>query len=72
MIDIGITVTWTPRPDLADFAVNVRGSAPPAWLRDRLVAAFDRLGTYPSAADDLRRGRRSPRGTAGRPTRCWC
>jgi histidinol-phosphate aminotransferase len=41
-------------PGLIDFAVNVRGSAPPAWLRERLVAAVDRLGTYPSAADDLR------------------
>jgi histidinol-phosphate aminotransferase len=41
-------------PGLRDFAVNVRGSAPPAWLRDRLVEALDRLGTYPSAADDRR------------------
>lgn len=41
-------------PGLADFAVNVRGSAPPPWLRARLVAALDRIGTYPSAADDLR------------------
>jgi histidinol-phosphate aminotransferase len=41
-------------PGLRDFAVNVRGTAPPAWLRDRLVAAVDRLGTYPSAADDRR------------------
>lgn len=40
-------------PGLLDFAVNVRGERPPAWLRDRLVAAVDRLGTYPSAADDL-------------------
>jgi histidinol-phosphate aminotransferase len=41
-------------PGLRDFAVNVRGSAPPAWLRDRLAAALDRLGTYPSQADDRR------------------
>jgi histidinol-phosphate aminotransferase len=41
-------------PGLQDFAVNVRGAAPPAWLRDRLVAALDRLGTYPSQADDRR------------------
>jgi len=41
-------------PGLQDFAVNVRGTAPPAWLRDRLVAALDRLGAYPSAADDRR------------------
>jgi histidinol-phosphate aminotransferase len=42
------------QPGLRDFAVNVQGSAPPAWLRERLVAALDRLGTYPSAADDQR------------------
>jgi histidinol-phosphate aminotransferase len=41
-------------PGLQDFAVNVRGSAPPPWLRDRLVAAVDRLGTYPSTSDDRR------------------
>jgi histidinol-phosphate aminotransferase len=41
-------------PGLQDFAVNVRASAPPPWLRDRLAAALDRLGTYPSAADDHR------------------
>ena len=41
-------------PGLQDFAVNVRGLAPPSWLRDRLVAAIDRLGTYPSAQDDRR------------------
>jgi len=40
-------------PGLLDFAVNVRGAGPPPWLRDRLVAALDRLGRYPSAADDL-------------------
>ncbi|MGP4015939.1 Rv2231c family pyridoxal phosphate-dependent protein CobC [Saccharopolyspora sp. 5N708] len=37
---------------LLDFAVNVRLDRPPAWLRDRLAAALDRLGRYPSAADD--------------------
>ncbi|HEX6354839.1 Rv2231c family pyridoxal phosphate-dependent protein CobC [Actinophytocola sp.] len=41
-------------PGLQDFAVNVRGSAPPLWLRERLVAALERLGTYPSQADDRR------------------
>ena len=41
-------------PGLQDFAVNVRGTAPPPWLRERLAAALDRLGTYPSSADDLR------------------
>ncbi|MGH4009312.1 MAG: aminotransferase class I/II-fold pyridoxal phosphate-dependent enzyme, partial [Pseudonocardiaceae bacterium] len=39
-------------PGLLDFAVNVRGVEPPAWLRERLVAALDRLGRYPSAEED--------------------
>ena len=54
-------------PGLLDFAVNVRGEQPPGWLRDRLVAAMDRLGRYPCAEDDLAarravadRHRRSP------------
>ncbi|MBB5807834.1 histidinol-phosphate aminotransferase [Saccharothrix ecbatanensis] len=41
-------------PGLADFAVNVRLPAPPAWLRDRLVTALDHLGSYPAAAADER------------------
>ncbi|WP_243867417.1 Rv2231c family pyridoxal phosphate-dependent protein CobC [Actinophytocola oryzae] len=41
-------------PGLQDFAVNVRGSAPPTWLRERLAEALGRLGTYPSALDDSR------------------
>lgn len=41
-------------PGLQDFAVNVRGVAPPVWLRERLASALDRLGTYPSAEDDRR------------------
>jgi histidinol-phosphate aminotransferase len=39
-------------PGLLDFAVNVRGSGPPPWLRDRLVATLDGLGRYPAAAHD--------------------
>ena len=39
-------------PGLLDFAVNVRLERPPAWLRARLASALDRLGRYPSAADD--------------------
>ncbi|MGH3795744.1 MAG: Rv2231c family pyridoxal phosphate-dependent protein CobC [Pseudonocardiaceae bacterium] len=39
-------------PGLLDFAVNVRGDGPPAWLRERLVAVLGRLGRYPSAEDD--------------------
>ncbi|GAA4858908.1 Rv2231c family pyridoxal phosphate-dependent protein CobC [Saccharopolyspora rosea] len=39
-------------PGLLDFAVNVRLDRPPAWLRDRLAGALDRLGHYPSAADE--------------------
>ena len=38
---------------MLDFAVNVRGSAPPEWLRRRLADRLDSLGSYPSAADDL-------------------
>lgn len=34
---------------LIDFAVNVRGDGPPAWLRDRLAVALDELGRYPGA-----------------------
>ncbi|MDQ4093887.1 MAG: hypothetical protein M3143_10955, partial [Actinomycetota bacterium] len=39
-------------PGLLDFAVNVRGEGPPAWLRERLSAALDGLGRYPCAAQD--------------------
>ncbi|MQA15474.1 MAG: threonine-phosphate decarboxylase [Pseudonocardiaceae bacterium] len=39
-------------PGLLDFAVNVRGETPPAWLTDRLAGALPALGRYPSAADD--------------------
>ncbi|WP_309116317.1 Rv2231c family pyridoxal phosphate-dependent protein CobC [Saccharothrix sp.] len=39
-------------PGLVDFAVNVRMPAPPAWLRHRLAAVLDGLGSYPSAAAD--------------------
>jgi histidinol-phosphate aminotransferase len=41
-------------PGLLDFAVNVRGDRPPRWLLDRLTGALDRIGRYPSAADDAR------------------
>ncbi len=41
-------------PGLLDFAVNVQGDGPPAWLRDRLVGVLDGLGRYPSAAHDAR------------------
>lgn len=36
---------------MLDFAVNVRGSAPPPWLLDRLAARLPDLGRYPSEAD---------------------
>ena len=39
-------------PGLLDFAVNVRAAAPPPWLRKCLAGALDRLGHYPSAAED--------------------
>jgi len=41
-------------PGLLDFAVNVQGSGPPRWLRDRLASTMDDLGRYPSAAHDAR------------------
>src|SRR5919206_445513 len=41
-------------PGLLDFAVNVQGSGPPAWLRERLAATLDGLGRYPAAAHDAR------------------
>ena len=37
---------------MLDFAVNVRASAPPAWLLDRLRARLADLGRYPSQADE--------------------
>ncbi|UGT58701.1 aminotransferase class I/II-fold pyridoxal phosphate-dependent enzyme [Nocardia asteroides] len=40
------------RPGMLDFAVNVRGVAPPAWLRARLAERLDDLGRYPSAEDE--------------------
>ncbi|MCW2778978.1 MAG: aminotransferase class [Frankiales bacterium] len=51
-------------PGLLDLAVNVRGSAPPAWLQQVLVDAVPRLAAYPSpdraAAAVAARHRRSP------------
>ncbi|MGW5455490.1 aminotransferase class I/II-fold pyridoxal phosphate-dependent enzyme [Nocardia sp. NPDC003979] len=41
------------RPGMLDFAVNVQGTAPPAWLRDRLTARLTDLGRYPDAAEEL-------------------
>ncbi|WP_026449152.1 Rv2231c family pyridoxal phosphate-dependent protein CobC [Actinopolyspora mortivallis] len=37
---------------LLDFAVNVRLRRPPEWLHKRLVAALERLGSYPAAEDE--------------------
>lgn len=37
-------------PGLIDFAVNVRGTAPPAWLAERLRASVDLLAAYPDPA----------------------
>lgn len=42
------------RPGMLDFAVNVRGVAPPSWLRTRLAARIGDLGRYPSAEDERR------------------
>ncbi|MET8776242.1 Rv2231c family pyridoxal phosphate-dependent protein CobC [Nocardia sp. NPDC004654] len=40
-------------PGMLDFAVNVQGSEPPSWLRERLAARLTDLARYPSAAEDL-------------------
>ena len=41
-------------PGLLDLAVNVRGTAPPGWLRGRLERGLDRLGAYPDQTAALR------------------
>jgi histidinol-phosphate aminotransferase len=41
-------------PGVLDFAVNVRASTPPEWLRARLAARLDDLGSYPTRADEQR------------------
>ncbi len=41
------------RPGMLDFAVNVQGSGPPEWLRERLAARLGALGSYPSAAEEF-------------------
>ena len=38
-------------PGMLDFAVNVRGEAPPEWLLRRLAARLPELGRYPSEAE---------------------
>ena len=48
---------------LLDYAVNVRLTGPPRWLRDRLAAALDTLGAYPdgrAAASAVARRYRRP------------
>ncbi|MEC3915916.1 Rv2231c family pyridoxal phosphate-dependent protein CobC [Nocardia sp. CDC160] len=42
------------RPGMVDFAVNVQGSAPPEWLRERLAARLGELGRYPGEGDERR------------------
>lgn len=37
---------------MLDFAVNVRGAAPPPWLLDRFAARLPDLGHYPSRHDE--------------------
>lgn len=41
-------------PGMLDFAVNVRGSAPPPWLLERLAARLGDLARYPAAGDERR------------------
>lgn len=40
------------RPGMLDFAVNVQGSGPPEWLRERLATRLGELGRYPSEAEE--------------------
>ncbi|HEY5857616.1 MAG TPA: Rv2231c family pyridoxal phosphate-dependent protein CobC [Aldersonia sp.] len=39
-------------PGLLDFAVNIRGAAPPPWLTRRLAGRLASLARYPSADED--------------------
>lgn len=50
---------------LLDFAVNVRASEPPAWLRETLSGALHRLAEYPGAELD-RAARRAAAARHGR------
>ncbi len=40
------------RPGMVDFAVNVRGTAPPEWLRERLAGRLGELGRYPDGGEE--------------------
>ncbi|MFF2556861.1 Rv2231c family pyridoxal phosphate-dependent protein CobC [Nocardia sp. NPDC058058] len=37
---------------MVDFAVNVQGSGPPEWLRERLAGRLGELGRYPDAGEE--------------------
>ena len=41
-------------PGELDFAVNVHGDRPPAWLAERLRRRIDDLAAYPTVADEAR------------------
>nr|WP_309231601.1 Rv2231c family pyridoxal phosphate-dependent protein CobC [Nocardia sp. SYP-A9097] len=41
------------RVGMLDFAVNVQGSGPPDWLRERLAERLGELGRYPDAGEEL-------------------
>ena len=41
-------------PGMLDFAVNVRGDAPPQWLRDELAGGLTDLGRYPGGLVERR------------------
>ncbi|WP_280358417.1 Rv2231c family pyridoxal phosphate-dependent protein CobC [Nocardia otitidiscaviarum] len=40
------------RPGMVDFAVNVQGTAPPEWLRQRLAGRLEELGRYPDSGEE--------------------
>jgi len=52
--DLGHHGDAATAPGLLDLAVNVRGAAPPAWLRGRLERGLDRLGSYPDQTGAVR------------------
>ncbi|ATL71707.1 Rv2231c family pyridoxal phosphate-dependent protein CobC [Nocardia terpenica] len=53
------------RPGMLDFAVNVQGSGPPGWLRERLAGRLFDVGRYPGAGD-VRGAREAVAGRHGR------
>ncbi|BEK86743.1 hypothetical protein NSERKGN1266_26940 [Nocardia seriolae] len=60
------------RAGMVDFAVNVQGSAPPEWVRERLAGRLGELGRYPGRGTSGGLGRLLRAGMGGRSKRCCC